>query len=181
MGSGLMVTLVPLADLDRVLGSGDERIVRDAARTEPDPAIVHAIGRIVDGKATDPAHAADYGYALQRICDALGESLANSAFYPSSNAALRAFDTELRARGSTFSVAALAFGRPPIALPQPDDFPFIGAIGPEALASTAELDLAAAPAEGAVGWREVGGWIAKAHARIAEDPDGRWALVGFYY
>ncbi len=134
MGYGLMVTLVPLADLDRVRGSGDETLVVHARADGCEDAVRRAIGRIVDGSIPRPGEEprstfAAFGYAAQRLCDAIGEPLDNAAFMPTSLDALRAFDAVLAERGVGLRVEDLALGGPLLGLPDPDDYPMSGAIG----------------------------------------------------
>ena len=184
MGYELMVTLVPLADVERVRGSGDEILVHDACTARGQkcaPELAYAIGRIVDGTATDRARASQYGYAMQRICQALGEDLDNGPFYPSSLDALEAFDAVLKERGVRFATSWLALDGSLFGLPEPDDFPMCGKIGPEALARVEIDPEAAPPGPHEAAWRAVAGWVARARERAAEDPEGRWALVGFWY
>lgn len=179
VGYGLMVALVPLADLERVAGSGDETIVRDAVGDRCDREVAEAIGRIVDGTATDREHASAYGYGLQRICEAIGEGLPNEAFYPASLGALLAFDEHFRERRIAFRLESLTEGTMPIPLPRPEEFPAIGTVGPRNLDT---LVLGEPPDERSrAAWETIGGWLDRWRTRIAEDPDGRWALVGFYY
>lgn len=186
MGYGLMVSLVPLADLRRAFGSGDETLVVAARGARCPDEVLLAIGRIVDGSATKTspdarALASAYGYATQRLCDVVGETLTNEGLYPTSLDALRELDGLLKAHGVRLSIEGLVLDGPVLDLPMPDDYPMSGVIGGATLAE-ATLRAEDAP-EGphALAWKSVASWLERARAARAEHPDGDWALVGFWY
>jgi hypothetical protein len=186
MGYGLMVTLVPLADLDRVRGSGDETLVVHARADGCEDTVRRAIGRIVDGsipeRGAEPSSTfSAFGYAAQRLCDAIGEPLDNRAFMPTSLDALRAFDAILAERGVALRLEDLAIGGPILGLPDPDDYPMSGAIGELTLARAVLRDEDVPPAPHDAAWRTVAGWLSRAQQAREDRPDGRWALIGFWY
>lgn len=187
VGYGLMTVLVPLADLERVMGSGDETIFADVKkRCDADVRRLGAdalegLGAIVDGSANVRERAPHYGYGLELLCRMLGEPLGNEGFMPSSLERVQEIDRVLRAQDCRFATEDLALGRPPIRIPAADDFPSIGTVGPEAIASARAPDPETAPEQLRPALREVAAWIARAKALATEDPGGRWALIGFWY
>jgi hypothetical protein len=186
MGYGLMVTLVPLADLARAKGSGDDLLLSRARGAHCDETVAYALSRIIDGSVekrseADRALASAYGYAAQKLCETLGEPLSNDGLYPANIDALRAFDELLHARGVRVSVADLALGGPLLGLPEPDDYPMSGAIGVDALAALELRDEDVPPAPHAAAWRSLAAWIARAREAREQYSEGRCAVVGFYY
>jgi hypothetical protein len=186
MGYGLMVTLVPLTDLARAKSSGDDQLLARAQGTRCDETVAYALARIIDGSVekrseADRALASAYGYATQRLCETLGEQLSNEGLYPANIDALRAIDEVLRARGVTFGIADLALGGPLLGLPEPDDYPMSGVLGADALVAAELREQDTPPPPYAAVWRTLRAWSARAQLAREQYPDGRWAVVGFYY
>jgi hypothetical protein len=67
-----------------------------------------------------------------------------------------------------------------LGVPQPEGLPRSAYVELDVLGA-ARVDVEDAPAAHADVWRTIGGWLARARERAAEDPSGGWALVGFYY
>jgi hypothetical protein len=182
-----MTVVVPLADLERIVGSGDETILADVKKRcagdveRLGPDALEGLGAIVDGVANVRARAPQYGYGLELACRMFGEPLDNGGFMPSSLDWVKEVDVVLRAQECRFAVEDLALGRPPIRIPAADDFPSIGTVGPDTIAAARAPDPEAGPEKMRPALREVAAWIVRAQTLAAEDPSGRWALVGFWY
>lgn len=76
-----------------------------------------------------------FGYALEIVCRALGEWLPNSAFSGMGSEYFDTLDAALKKAKSKRRVASIVFRGSPVPLPEIEDFPAIGWLSPEDVAS----------------------------------------------
>jgi hypothetical protein len=101
----------------------DEEVVREVTTGA-------ALAQLVLGGKPDRRYGYKYGYALQSLCEHLGEVPDHDSWCTIRDAALRTVDGVLKKAGAkpkTFSTSEFLVNRgAPIAIPKPADFPFIG-------------------------------------------------------
>ncbi len=148
MSYGLMVFRADLNALRRLYGSHDpDWSIYDPYEEEDLPpegemSAEHALDEIVRGKLSAgnlDTDAAQYGYALKLWCEACGTALDNDKVMPWNGFMSLPDDSVL------LPVRDLAWSGPPLALPDPPDFPMVGHLDAAhvdtALAAFGQLDL----------------------------------------
>ncbi|MET2715680.1 hypothetical protein ABXV03_08025 [Streptomyces harbinensis] len=141
MSYGLNLFLVDPALVRGIVGGRDEkqrrmmggRFKRAMARdddwfadriAEGAPTAYEALRAVIDGGPFDPAHAFQYAYAYQRICEFHGRRLDNSSFSPFRYGWLGRVDEGLTALGVTaVEVTSFTYADFPAPLPRPEELP----------------------------------------------------------
>lgn len=189
MSTGIMPYLVPAAELLAACGSGDRRLADEIAEQQPgrlaelderfrdrdedddrDLERRETLGAIVEILEGNPrvSHLGHvYGYAFECICDQLGRMLPNS-YVGGRSSWIERVDGNLARLGLGVRLERLIYRGPPIRLPEPDDYPFIGywtgAEVTEAAGAIEGLDLSTPDSEEAGALREIRGWLDAARA-----------------
>jgi hypothetical protein len=196
MGYALAVYSVPHKALLAVRGSKDkallDRIWTDCPHTGPVDELIDgrnarreeqievkfrdAVRQLLYGGPLEGAPGFVYCYALEGICWALGRWLDNDEVPGFHFEELDDFLTE---QGVPLTIQQLAFGGPPIPLPEPDDFPGIGCWTPELIQAGAvalkQLNRDGVPDYLLASIETIDSWLAH-----AIDQAGN-CLVGFVY
>lgn len=151
MGYGLMVYAVELDKARAAVGSDDEKLRRSiGGRFKRDiaaadswfsseieggcPPRYEALRHLIHGTPRVEGYAFQYAYAFKLIVEHYGRFLHNDSFMPISFDHLERVNAQLRALGVTaIDVESLAYFRPPVELPRPDDFPGVGYLELETL------------------------------------------------
>lgn len=194
MGATFTVYAVPFDQLRRVPGSGDRALVAaiaasgayflaqvddlaDADAGEEVPTCREALGQLVDGRPMAGHLGYLYGYALEAICAHLGRELEGVSAISRASGWIDPVDAFLGAAGVPVALTDLVFGPCPVAIPTPDDHPFIGswppAAIPAALAALRRADANGLDEEAAATVALIRDWL---EAAAAEPGLG---LVGF--
>lgn len=185
MSYGLTAYAVDLQLLQRIFGSGDERIVVEVGlrlrpRVEqlrvwlPELDPLEAVGELVDGRCQRPRLGHVYGYALQLLCDLLGHALPNDVFSPCRLDWLELVDGYMDEAGVASAVRlGRLIGEPPLPVPRSDEYPLVGFWEPADLARALPGFDARPPAELVPAWSQLRGWLVEALERDA-------GIVGFY-
>jgi hypothetical protein len=148
MSYSLSLYLVDLEKVRGAIGSGDDKLRRmiggrfKAALAHADewfrseiesgaPTRYEAVKAVIDGGPYDAAHAFQYGYAYQTICEFYGRFLDNSAFSPFRGDWLETVDEGLAELGIGVRVTDFMYGSVPSELPRPDHLPCYGEWSPQ--------------------------------------------------
>jgi hypothetical protein len=142
MGYGLSVFLVPGKKLAAIPGSGDQRQLEHVLNkmasslasydeqmvdvSDPND-LTHgqALREIFEGHFSKPRLYSRYGWALEILCDFLGERLDNGPFCPCDDDWYEQLDEVLEEAGVPIRFLYLT-GNPPIPLPSQNDWPEVG-------------------------------------------------------
>jgi hypothetical protein len=145
MGYGLTVFLVSRNVLDRVPRKGDAALLAQALEAAADGLADHdeqsgapdlenydidishadALRELFTGQFTEGVTNSRYGWAFEALCAALGDRLDNREFVPCKLAWYEKLDALLAANGVPLRFLDLIY-RPPIPLPEADDWPCVG-------------------------------------------------------
>jgi hypothetical protein len=94
--------------------------------------LADAVAQIIDGKELlGPAFV--YGYAYEAMCWALGDTILSPSDEPL-NLPIQSLDGSLRYWGFPLRLHDLCYAGCPLALPEPEDYPFMGWWSPEQIA-----------------------------------------------
>jgi len=188
VGYCLSVTLVDPKRLRAVPGSRDRRLMRRVLqrmkRVNPhwdeDANLLAkeiALWEIFDGRLSRPEWYSHYGWAWSDICEEIGRNLPVSNFAPCEAGFLAWLDEQLAPFAAPVEMVKLV-SRPPMRLPEPNDWPSVGHW------TAAEMRRLAGPLGRAIGQlanrravealEEVRSWLAAARKRPGD------MLVGFY-
>jgi hypothetical protein len=192
MGYGIEAFSVRLSRVQRAFGSRDASLVSEItwefdSYFEPDvfhdegPTLEVALHEIIEGKPMQESYGHQYARILKLLCWHFGKYLPNSHFSAMRSEWAKRVDEGLVRAGvppETFSLWRHLMNRgSPIAIPQPEDWPFIGylkaaEIGPALRAvKAADLTVLDAQVRDAVG--ELRGWLEVCSKAV-------WDLVCFY-
>lgn len=161
MSYALSVFLVPEALLCQCVGKNDHVMLAQALEAceaqladfdEQDDApnfenydvdISHAdaLREIFSGRYTEDVEGCRYGWALEALCEFLGERLDNSGFCPCRANWYFDLDEELESRGIALKFRDLIYDSP-VDIPTPDDFPNIGHWSRKQIALLPQLEIA---------------------------------------
>jgi hypothetical protein len=148
MSSTLTVYAIPFERLQRVPGSRDRGLVEAVSAEsrgflaqidalgdgdEERPRCRDALAQIVEGAALSPHLGYLYGYALEALCAYLGRELPNVSGISGASAWVEKADELLRGRGAPVGLTDLVYGVCPVEIPEPDDYPYIGAWPPHVI------------------------------------------------
>ncbi len=186
MSATLEVFAVPLVELKRALGARDPGLLDavaarcgwffeqvDAIDDECGLTCREALGQILAGEPLDPELGFLYGYAFEALCRHLGEPLPSLSGIVGAADWIHRLDGALAAGNVPLRLSDLAYDdRPlPVALPTPDDFPFLGiwtpGVLPAALAPLRRFNVHALGVDPglAADVQVVRGWVEAAAAR----------------
>ncbi|MBL8851267.1 MAG: hypothetical protein JNG89_16415 [Planctomycetaceae bacterium] len=190
MSSLLQVYAVPLYKLNVLMGSRSEKslnailllqqdfLLRISNDDEEEITCAQALAELVNGEVSSEHLGHLYGYALQAICAAIGKRLPDLDVVSSLDW-INEFDQALAQQQIPLSLMSLMYCGPPVAIPRPDDFPFIGGWTPEEVAAAvAPLDAMNTDRlnnDHAEALRTIKSWV----KQTVEIRDA--AIIGFYY
>ena len=150
-------------DLSLLKGIEAEAEELDDDLDDDGPSTLEHARRIVLGQAVAEGNNAKYGYALQLMCDGIGALQPNDRWSSMRASWFDAVDEALKAAGCPVAlITVLFYNGPPLRLPQPDDFPTVGHVEPERVASLcADLRsaLPALPPQPRAAVAQVIGWL----------------------
>ncbi|MFC5749482.1 DUF7691 family protein [Actinomadura rugatobispora] len=149
MSYSLSLYLVDLAKANGAIGGGDDKLrrmiggrfksqlahadeefsslIEDGAPTRYD-----AVRAVIEGGPYDEAHAFQYAYAYEMICQFYGRRLFNNHFSPYRSGWLETVDKGLSDLGiKAVSVTDFTYGSVPSALPAPEHLPCYGEWSPD--------------------------------------------------
>lgn len=196
MGYGIMPFSVKLARVERAFGSRDAALAAEVTGAfeaifeqddceeddEGEPTLEEALHEVVEGRPLREGYGHKYGHVLKLLCWHFGEHLPNAHFSAMHHDWADQVDGELIGAGvpeEAFGLKRhLMYRGAPVAIPEPDDFPFIGylkaaEVGP-ALRALRAADFAELSPEVRDAVEELRGWL-EACSRGAFD------LVSFYH
>ena len=196
MGYGIMPFAVRLLRVERAFGSRDAALVAEIterfegrfedddrdADDEDEPTLEMALHEIIEGRPLRDGYGHKYAYVLEMLCWHYGRFLPNAHFSAMHYDWADQVDGELIRAGvpeGTIGLKRHLMHRgAPVAIPEPDDFPFIGflkaaEVGP-ALRAVQSADLAAPDPEVRDAVAELRSWL-EACGTTARD------LVCFYH
>ena len=150
-------------DLSLLHGLDDDAEAIDEDLDDDGPTTLEHARRIVLGRAENEGSNAKYGYALQLICEAIGESQPNDQWSSMRSNWFDAVDAALKSAGCPLALTtALFYNGAPLALPRPDDFPGMGHLEPEQaaqLCSALQRVLPTLPSQPRAAVAQVVGWL----------------------
>lgn len=162
-------------DLSLLEGIEDEAEEIDDDLDDDGPTTLEHARRIVLGQAVAEGSNAKYGYALQLMCDVLGSFQQNDQWSSMRSSWFEEVDKALAGAGCDIELTTtLFYSGPPLTLPEPDDFPGMGHVEPEQIASlcaSLEPALPGLPPAPRAAVAQVVGWLKAARSK---------GLVTFY-
>jgi len=148
MSSTLNVYAVPLERLRQVMGSGDQDLITaikasqssllasvDEIDDEAGFTCAEAVADLVNGNASKAHPSYFYGYAMEAICNHLGKALPSLSGISGVPDWVDEVTANLGTLGVPLDLNELVYGGSPVRIPSPDDYPFIGHLEPDTLAS----------------------------------------------
>jgi hypothetical protein len=110
-----------------IAGQGDWLAQVDEVDEESELKAGDAVRELIDGRISGSGGGYLYGYALKAICAHLGEELLPNLWGIAGAADwIEEVDGHLAAKGIGLKLSDLVYGGSPVAIPEPDDYPFIG-------------------------------------------------------
>lgn len=148
MSTAINVYALPLGTLQQAVGSGDSSLLDaimeeqaeflesiDAIDEDAEATCADALAELVHGEVSEDVPGYLYGYALQALCAHLGETLPNICPIAGASEWIGKVDGVLEGMGIPLRLSMLVQGGSPVAIPEPEDYPFIGMWQAEGIAA----------------------------------------------
>jgi len=150
-------------DLSLLSGLDEDAEAIDEDLGDDGPTTLEHARRIVLGQTEDEGSNAKYGYALQLICEAVGQWQPNDQWSSMRSTWFGTVDEALKNAGCPLALTtALFYNGPPVEVPRPDDFPGMGHVEPEQagiLCGALRQALPALPPQPRAAVAQVVGWL----------------------
>jgi hypothetical protein len=208
MSYGITAIAVSLGDVESVIGRGSHpsglfgrlfgsesakllkaikreyryRFEQDEVDDDDEPTLEQALADLLAGNELNASYGHKYAYAFELLCDHFGEFLDNSAWSAMRGEWADQVEDAMKQAGideQALSVRGHLMHRgPPVAIPEPDDFPFVGFLRKNEIADAARAidsaDLSSVDEEVQESMIQVRGWLERCE-EVGCD------LVCFYY
>lgn len=148
MSNSINVYAVELSRVDAIIGSCDQSLIDAIVReheaflssiddidSDSELTCADAVADLINGESADDAAGYIYGYASEAIYSHLGETLPNICSVVGASEWLDKVDAVLETNGIPVRLNLLVYRGSPIAIPEPDDYPFIGSWTTEEIAA----------------------------------------------
>jgi hypothetical protein len=86
-----------------------------------------AVAELINDELSEDGAGYLYGYAVEAICSHLGLELPNICPIAGTSDWIEEIDSLLKDKGIPLRLTGLVYGGSPVPIPEPDDYPFIGA------------------------------------------------------